>query len=71
MIEITVKAGQGSDTIACLIATMLYDEGFDVVVDSFDGSAFADVALALADENKHKLRQNTTISVSVEQLEKE
>ena len=64
MIEITVRAtsGSGKNTLASFLATILHNEGFDVVVDSSD-----DIKSEYATKERlHKIMQHTIISVGTE-----
>lgn len=66
MIEIVVKgeAGVGKSTLASHIATILYNEGFDVVVSSSDEirSEYA------TKERLDVIKQQTIVSIETEQL---
>lgn len=70
MIEITLKArpGEPLDTMACLVASMLYNEGFDVSVDSYVKSAFTD-STETSKEDISKARQTAKIAITTIKLE--
>ena len=68
MINIVVEGQSDQDinTLASHIATLLYNEGFDVVVNSSD-----DINVELATKEKlHKIK-NTMIGVETKQLQRE
>jgi CO dehydrogenase nickel-insertion accessory protein CooC1 len=68
MIEINVtgESGTGINTMASHIAVLLYDQGFDVVVNSSDEIN----AELVTKEKLQKLKNDTIISVCVSQVEK-
>ena len=68
MINIVVESqsGQGINTLASHIAMLLYNEGFDVVVNSSD-----EINAELATKERLHMIKNTMIGVETKQLPRE
>jgi hypothetical protein len=66
MIEISVKSksGNGTNSLASYIATLLHHGGFDVVVNSSDEIN----AGQLSEEKLQHIKDNIMVAISVEQI---